>query len=41
MVAATLGALTATIALLAGLPKLSADELADLRAMQAGLRDNQ
>jgi hypothetical protein len=38
---ATLGGFTATIALLTGLVKTSADELADLRAMQASLRDNQ
>src|ERR1700746_624853 len=36
-----LGGLTATIALLTGLPRINADELADLRAMQTNLRDNQ
>lgn len=38
---ATLCGFTATIALLTGLPKAGADELADLRAMQDGLRENQ
>ncbi|MBV8096631.1 MAG: porin [Acetobacteraceae bacterium] len=38
---AALGGLTATIALLTGLPRINADELADLRAMQTNLRDNQ
>jgi hypothetical protein len=37
----TIGAFTATIALLTGLPRTSADELEDLRARQAQLRDNQ
>jgi hypothetical protein len=36
-----IGGFTATIALLTGLPGTSADELADLRAMQTNLRDNQ
>jgi hypothetical protein len=36
-----LGGLTASIALLTGLPEICADELADLRAMQTNLRDNQ
>jgi hypothetical protein len=40
-VKAALGGLTATIALLTGVPRINADELADLRAMQQGLRDNQ
>src|SRR6266446_2851439 len=38
---AAIGGLTATIALLAGLPAVSADELADLRANQERLRANQ
>jgi Porin subfamily/DcaP outer membrane protein len=37
----TIGGLTATLALLTGLPHTNADELADLRAMQSSLRDNQ
>ena len=41
VVKAALGGLTATIALLTGLPRINADELADLRAMQTNLRDNQ
>ena len=38
---AAIGGMTATIALLAGLPSVSADELADLRANQERLRANQ
>src|SRR5260370_38123838 len=38
---AAIGGLTATIALLAGLPAVSADELSDLRANQKRLRANQ
>src|ERR1700730_15156048 len=38
---AAIGGMTATIALLAGLPAASADELADLRANQERLRANQ
>jgi hypothetical protein len=38
---AAIGGLTATVALLAGLPSVSADELADLRANQERLRANQ
>ena len=41
VVKSALGGLTATIALLTGLPAINADELADLRAMQSNLRDNQ
>ena len=37
----TIGAFTAALALLTGLPWTNADELADLRAMQTNLRDNQ
>jgi hypothetical protein len=37
----TIGAFTAALALLTGLPRTNADELADLRAMQTNLRDNQ
>src|SRR5260221_7196710 len=38
---AAIGGLTATVALLAGLPAVSAHELADLRANQKRLRANQ
>jgi hypothetical protein len=38
---AAIGGFTPTIALLTGLPAASADELAELRARQANLRDNQ
>jgi hypothetical protein len=41
IVVAAIGSFTATIALLTGLPAVSADELADLRTRQATLRDNQ
>jgi hypothetical protein len=41
VVVAAIGGLTATIALLTGLPTAGADELEDLRARQAALRDNQ
>jgi hypothetical protein len=41
IIQSAIGAFTATIALLTGLPQIEADELADLRAMQTHLRDNQ